>query len=195
MPKKGSQKKRAVQERATAASLAARSAQKAKLGDENVTVSSDFSSSASDRVMGASRRKLEYMAPANRQIDNQERQNWCLMHVGQLDRFIGDVLCPECHHSSLSVSIVTEEKMGFSTKLTLECSMINCSFKNTEMSSYRINDSDKENVSFEINSKMVLLSHELGGSYTTVKKNSAVLRIPPMALNCFQNHDNRISGM
>jgi hypothetical protein len=38
------------------------------------------------------------------------------------------------------------------------------------MSSPTIKDSDQENVSFEINSKMVLLSHELGGSYTSVTK-------------------------
>jgi hypothetical protein len=40
--------------------------------------------------------------------------------LGQLDQLIGDVLCPECHHPSLSVSIVTEEKMGFASKLKLE---------------------------------------------------------------------------
>jgi hypothetical protein len=79
MPKKGSQKKKAEWERATATSLAAQSAKKAKLSEENVTVSIDSSSSASDRVIGASCRKLKYMAPADSQINDPEHQIWCLV--------------------------------------------------------------------------------------------------------------------
>ena len=43
-----------------------------------------------------------------------------------------------------------------------------CGYKKCEMFSPRIQDSDKKNVAYEVNPKMVMFCHEMGGSHASV---------------------------
>lgn len=92
-----------------------------------------------------------------------------------------------------SVFVVAGEQAGFSSKLVLKCD--ECGYCKSEMSSPRTEFSAQENVPFEVNPRMVLFSHEVGGSYSVLQKFSAVMGIPAMHLKTFQAHDKRVTGM
>ena len=69
------------------------------------------------------------------------------------------------------------------------------------MTSPRIQDSDQKKkkkekkVAFQINPKMVMFSHEVGGSHAVLQTFGAVIGMPSMHLKTFQGHDKKITGL
>ena len=120
-------------------------------------------------------------------------QKWYLAHVQQTTKLIQELLCPLCLSNGLHISIDENEHDGFSSKIKLECG--SCGYTNTEDSSPRINESESTKVAFEINPKMVMLSHELGKSHTGLQTIGAVLGIPSMHLKSYQRHDKKLTGI
>ena len=188
MPLSGSKRRKKQWKVASAAAISA----KEQKGQENAA---SLSVSADSTPVSAARRKLELFADNNRRrFDDRDSQMWCMTHVFQLSKLIGDLLCPACEQPGLTVSVVDGENAGFASKLCLACSIPECGYNKSEMTSPRLNDSDKSNVAFTINPMMVLFSHEIGGSHAALRKFSVVTGIPPMALRTYQNHDQRITG-
>ena len=131
---------------------------------------------------GASR---ETMGASDR-MGEGEQQNWSIVHMFQLTRLLCETLCPECLETGLSVTILPDQNACFSSKLRLCCDA--CGYEKEEMSSPRVQDSDQKNVAFEINSKMVLLSHEVGDSHAVLQKFAAETGMPAMHPKTFQSH-------
>ena len=98
----------------------------------------------------------------------------------QLTRLLVDALCQYCQQTGPHVSVAAGQQAGFACKLVLKCDT--CDYTNEEMSSPRTGFSDKDNVAFEINPRMVLFSHEVGGSYAVLQKFSAVMGLHAMHL-------------
>lgn len=92
------------------------------------------------------------------------QNNTGFLHM--LTRLLNDLSCPDCGETGLSVTVCDGEQHGFSAKLALRCD--GCGYQNFEMSSPHIQDSNKNNVAYEINPKMVMFSHEVGGSHTAL---------------------------
>ncbi|XP_076467178.1 uncharacterized protein LOC143298248 [Babylonia areolata] len=147
--------------------------------------------SPSDSDKSASRRKIEIMNPVayNGEVEDQ---NWTLLHVFQLTRLMSDPSCPECGETGLSVSVREREKAGFAAKLAMCCD--GCGYEKCEFSSPRTGFNDKKNTGFEVNNRMTMLSHELGGSYTALQTFSTVMGIPGMHLKTFQAHDKKVTA-
>jgi hypothetical protein len=142
---------------------------------------------------GASRKKIEMMGAADRVGDGME-QSWILAHVFQLTRLLKDVSCPTCGETGLYISVCegSEQRAGFASKLALTCDL--CKYQNFEMSSPRTQFSDKKNVAYEINPRMVVFSHEVGGSFAVLEKFGAVMGMPTMHVKTFQGHDKKVTG-
>lgn len=143
----------------------------------------------------ASSLKLHLMdshnAASDQILTSIQGQCWAMAHTLQLTTLISDLICPECFDNKLTVGIREKENAGFAALLTLTCS---CGYEKITFSSPRVNNSEKENVPFEINPKMVLFSHEIGKSHTALDTFSAVVGIPNMHLTTYQSHDKRLSG-
>ncbi|KAI8745420.1 serine/threonine-protein kinase kinX [Biomphalaria glabrata] len=77
--------------------------------------------------------------------------------------------------------------MGFASKLKLGCSISSCGFTKSKFSSPRIHKSNCSNVAFEINTKMVLYSHEIGKGFTSLQTFSSQRAFK------FKDHDNKIT--
>ncbi|XP_076455485.1 uncharacterized protein LOC143290080 [Babylonia areolata] len=114
-----------------------------------------------------------------------------MAHLLQLSRLVGNLLCPECHNSGVSVSVSETERAGYASKLVLKCE--ECGYQNAEMSSPRLQVDNKQNVAFEINRRMTVLSHEVGGSHAVLQAFSTVTGVPGMHLKTFQNHDKKVT--
>ena len=54
--------------------------------------------------------------------------------------------------------------------------------------------SDKKNVAYEVNPRMVVFSHEVGGSFAVLEKFGAVMGMPTMHVKTFQGHDKKVTG-
>ena len=122
-------------------------------------------------------------------------QEWCIANVKQLSQLVGGLLCPSCLSSGVTVNIMPKDNMGFASKLAISCAM--CAYTNDTMSSPRALSKDKVikgNAPFEINKRMVMLSHELGAGQALLQKFGVVMGIPPMHLKTFQGHDKTLSG-
>ena len=158
--------------RAQAKDVAA--AKKAKKSDAS-SATMKMACSASSGPKSASRKKIETMDAA-RDVSAGQEQVWSLVHMFQLTRLLCDVPCPECSETGLSITVCQGENAGFASKLALICD--GCGYEKFEMSSPRIQDSDSKNVAFEINRRMVVLSHEMNGSYGVLQTFSTVLGIP-----------------
>lgn len=143
-------------------------------------------------LKGASRLKIERMGTAANVESEDGEQHWILTHVLQLTRLLTDVHCPECDLTGLSVTVCDGEHSGFASKLALSCD--GCGYQKVEMSSPRIQDSDKKNVAYEINPKMVMFSHEIGASYSVLTTFGAVMGIPTMHRTTFHGHDKKVTG-
>ncbi|XP_076462944.1 uncharacterized protein LOC143295248 [Babylonia areolata] len=69
-----------------------------------------------------------------------------------------------------------------------------CGYEKCEFSSPRTGFNDEKNTGFEVNNRMTMLSHELGGSYTSLQTFSTVMGIPGMRLKTFQTHDKKVTA-
>ena len=54
--------------------------------------------------------------------------------------------------------------------------------------------SDKKNVAYEVNPRMVVFGHEVGGSFAVLEKFGAVMGMPTMHVKTFQGHDKKVTG-
>lgn len=126
-------------------------------------------------------------------------QQWLLMHLTRINELIGDLLCPNClgvGNCCLKVTI-DENHFGFCNQVILACSQCPSNgneFTKSVFSSTRLGESNRGDVAFDINTRMVLLSHELGLGYTALKKMGKVLGIPPFRLKTYQAHDRTVTG-
>lgn len=156
-------------------------------------VDSEDASCEPKELKGASRKKIEMMGAADRAGDGME-QTWILAHVYQLTRLLTDVSCPTCGETGLHISVCegSDQRAGFASKLALTCDL--CEYKKFEMSSPRTHFSDKKNVAYEINPRMVVFSHEVGGSFSVLEKFGAVMGMPTMHVKTFQGHDKKVTG-
>ena len=144
-------------------------------------------------LKSSSRKKIERMGTAEHVQSDDTEQYWILAHVAQLTRLVDDLLCPDCRETGLSIAVCDGEQHGFSAKLSLRCD--GCGYQNFEMSSPRIQDSEKRNISYEINPKMVMFSHEVGGSHTVLTAFGTVIGMPTMHLKTYQRQDKKVTGM
>ncbi|XP_055882678.1 uncharacterized protein LOC129925822 [Biomphalaria glabrata] len=106
---------------------------------------------------------------------------------------MSDALCPNCFQSSLTIRVIKDENMGFASKLKLCCRSSSCGYTKSKFSSPRIQKSNCSNVAFEINTKMVLYSHEIGKGFTSLQTFSSVLGISGISQRAFKDHDNKIT--
>ena len=110
-----------------------------------------------------------------------------------LTDLMSELRCAECGESgSLYVCVLEGKQMGYSTKLSLKCK--HCEYSKEGYSSPRCNYSNEPSTPFEINRRMALFSHEIGGSHASLKKFSAVVGMPVMTLSTYQNHDKNLVG-
>ena len=86
-----------------------------------------------------------------------------------------------CVQSACSVSILPDQNACFASKFRLCCDARG--YEKQEMSSPRVQGSDKKNVAFEINPKMVLFSHEMGGRHGVLQKFGTAHGMPAMHLD------------
>ncbi len=102
--------------------------------------------------------KTEMMGAADRVADGME-QSWITAHVFQLTCLLTDVSCPTCGETGLYISVCegSDQRAGFASKLALTYDL--CKYKKFEMSP-RTQFSDKKNVAYEVNPRMVVFSHE-----------------------------------
>lgn len=149
-------------------------------------------SSPAEEPTSASRRKIESVSRAASVGDGDE-QHWVVAHVFQLTRLLSDLACPNCEETGLEITVCEKKNAGFASQLRLSCDT--CGYDNCEMSSPRVMDSDKQNVAYEINPKMVLFSHEVGGSHGVLQTFAAVTGMPSMHLKTFQGHDKKVTGL
>ena len=56
-------------------------------------------------------------------------------------------------------------------------------------------DSDKMNVAYEVNRKMVMFSPEVGGSHSVFPTFGTVIGVPIMHLKTYQGHDRKVKGL
>jgi NAD-dependent SIR2 family protein deacetylase len=125
--------------------------------------------------ISASRKKIELMRTLSDNAETvNEQQQWILANVLQLTRLLTDLSCPDCGETGLSVTVCEGEQHGFSSKLTLRCDA--CGYAKFEMSSPRIHDSDKQNIAYEINPKIVMFSHEVGRSHAVISTPQGICR-------------------
>ena len=151
-----------------------------------------MASPANNGPKSASRKKIETMDAA-RDVSAGQEQVWSLVHMFQLTRLVCDVPFPGCNETGLSIFACQGENAGFASKLALICD--GCGYEKFEMSSPRIQDSDSKNVAFEINRRMVVLSHEMSGSYGVLQTFNTVLGISGMHQKTFQKHDKKVTGL
>ena len=62
----------------------------------------------------------------NTEDDHTDSTVWMFLEIGQLNRLLCDIACPECG-SSLSVSLETH--LGLAREMTLKCSDWECDYK------------------------------------------------------------------
>ena len=133
------------------------------------------------------------MGAAGRVADGME-QSWIIAHVFQLTCLLTDVSCPTCGETGLYISACEglDQRAGFASKLALTYDL--CKYKKFEMSP-RTQYSDKKNVAYEVNPRMVVFSHEVGGSFAVLvlEKFGAVMGMPTMHVKTFQGHD-KVTG-
>ena len=137
--------------------------------------------------------KIEMMGAANRVADGME-QSWIIAHVFQLTCLLTDVSCPTCGETELFISVCegSDQRAGFASKLALTCDL--CEYKKSEMSSPQTQFSDKKNVAYEVNPRMVVFSHEVSGSFAVLEKLGAVMGMPTKHVKTFQGHDKKVTG-
>ncbi len=152
-----------------------------------------------EKVESASRRKIETESSRSDEPSSQAEpatQKWLIGHVSQLNKLVSELVCPNCVHEGLEVTLDPQNK-GFCTALMLVCK--NCpkgkdQFTKSVYTSPRIQESERGDVAFEINTRMVLLAHELGLGYAALEKISKVLGVPVMHLKTYQRHDRKVTG-
>ena len=101
------------------------------------------------------------------------------------------MLCPDCFHSTLVVTISPHHQV-LASELQLQCK--NCTYLEKILSSPKIGNAGthEKNCPFEINSRGTLLTHEFGMSYASLEKMANVLGLPVMH-KTFQSHDRQVS--
>ena len=104
-----------------------------------------------------------------------------------------DVSCPTYGETRLYISVCegSDQRAGFASKLALTCDL--CEYKKFEMLSPRTQFSDKKNVAYEVNPRMVVYSHEVDGSFAVLEKFGTVMGMPTMHMKTFQGHD-KVTG-
>ena len=152
-----------------------------------------------EMVESASRRKIESHNEDKVKAPDHEpaSQQWLLGHISQLNKLIDGLVCPDCGQEGLEISIDPNNK-GYCTALLLVCTLCpkgKDQFRKTVFTSPRIQDSEKGDVAFEINTRMVFLAHQMGLGYAALEKFSKVLGIPGMHLKTYQRHDRKVTGM
>ena len=125
--------------------------------------------------MSASKCKLQASTTTNEQVDgvnSHDNQQWTFMHMSKLNGVIKYMFYPEC--SCQGVTVKTTNKMGFSSKLTLQCSNPACTYT-SNMHMFPRAEGGKH--AYTINTVMTLLAHELGVAHTGLNKMVRVLGI------------------
>ena len=144
----------------------------------------------------ASSRKIDTMnaMKSDNCADSNEQgsRDWCIIDVGQLNELIADVSCPACHSvGALSVVKNGLPAMGFAESLHLQCT--HCPHTGSCVySSPRLRDSAKQNVAFEINTVMTMLTHELGKGHGALQTVQKVLGVNNMHIRTFERHNRKL---
>lgn len=159
--------------------------------DSFITGSSDCAVPNADIEYSRTRKKLK-LIPKNTPKPKTEPE-WTIAHIGQLSKLVGNVLCPNCFQSTMIITI-SPYHQGLASELQLQCK--NCTYLEKILSSPRIDNVEihERNRPFEINSRITLLTHELGMSYASLEKMANVLGLPLMHKKTFQSHDKRVSA-
>ena len=140
-----------------------------------------------DNPVSASRVKLLEQTHMQAYDVGHENQQWTLAHVGQIQQCISNLLCPQCLTDSVTVAITGN--MGFSSELSLQCSV--CDYCKHVHSSPR---AEQHNSTYIINTLMTVVAHELGVAHTGLNKIAKVLGMRNMHLKTYQRHDRRVSA-
>lgn len=155
-------------------------------------IKTKMNANISNSTPSASKLKIESLQK-NKENSETSEQKWTLLHVHTLTDLMSELSCAECGESgSLYVCVLEGKQMGYSTKLSLKCK--HCEYSKEGYSSPRCNYSNEPSTPFEINRRMALFSHEIGGSHASLKKFSAVVGMPVMTLSTYQNHDKNLVG-
>ncbi|KAJ8391913.1 hypothetical protein AAFF_G00083840 [Aldrovandia affinis] len=144
-----------------------------------------------DLPQSASKRKLSLDLAYSKEHAAAATQDWLLVHVGQLNGLIANLLSPDCGETKLKVEI-GQGNQGFSSNLVLGCGAGECAYCRSIFSSPRLQD---ESMAYDINVRMVLLAHELGMGYAALKKISKVLGIPGIAHKTYVKHNKTVSAV
>lgn len=143
----------------------------------------------------ASERKLALCQHDDLDHGDMATQQWLLFHIAELNEIIRDLICPHCAASGLRITI-DPKNQGFCSSVMLECHSCgdNDAFRRSVYTSPRLQGETRGDVAFDVNTRMVLLAHELGLGYAALKKMSKVLGIPGFHLKSYQRHDRRVTG-
>lgn len=122
----------------------------------------------------------------------KKKQEWIFIHILQLSKLFGDVLCGECHSPGLALEIMEGKQQGFSARLRLQCTA--CKHHQEVYTSPRLPSEETKRPPFDINRRMTLASHEIGAGHASLRKIANVMGMPNMHLKTFQAHDKQVTG-
>ncbi|GFR09814.1 hypothetical protein TNCT_421001 [Trichonephila clavata] len=101
---------------------------------------------------------------------DSEAPHYLIMDVQYLKGLLENLLCDVCS-KSYSYEIDIGEKLGFSRKISVFCTLCNLITKSSNFTSRRISDSKgNESKLFDINMRMVQSFLSVGKSYLAMKK-------------------------
>ena len=139
-----------------------------------------------DHRQSTSSKKL-HKFQENTEVDHTDSTVWTFLEIGQLNRLLCDIACPECG-SSLSVSLGTH--LGLAREMTLKGS--DCDYKQQQFTSPRLGKAERQNDGFEVNSHGILFTHEIGLGYASLNKLCAVYGMPNMCEFFLQKKDKAV---
>ena len=119
-------------------------------------------------------------------------QTLAICDVRQLTALVEGALCPKCLQNGLRVKVVEGQNMGFACKLSMECP--SCQSTSSVMSSSTLDTPEKGRSSFEVNKRLGVFCHMVGGSHFTLKKLGQALGMPAMNPKSFQRQDKTLTG-
>ena len=147
----------------------------------------DSSENEQPATSSASEQKIKYD-----NLPDGEDQQYFVAHCSSMSQLLEDFHCPDCASKGLAMSIIKNEQMGYAAKVQIVCSA--CGYSKKTMSSSRLKGAKSSRMPFEVNRKVALLSHETGGSLTTLSTLSSVLGMPTMNPRTYKKHDSKVSG-
>lgn len=139
------------------------------------------------RHESAAKKKFDILQPSTSSVTVQ-KQLYFIANTDIMNQLLAIVQCNKCKSNSVKIHIEEGDQKGFASKLVLMCDK--CGLSNTSMSSPKVEDGHY----YDINTRLTMFSHEVGGSYRTLEKLSESIGIPAIHKSAFYKQSKRVSG-